>query len=106
MAVVVAGRLPHRFVRQPGRVTIERAPRLLREIRIDRVGDHDEAPGADPDTDLRRDRFTDIAFDFDQLWRALHLTHTLVNAQCFDAAGRHREMAIAPTHMSDCLPPA
>ena len=51
----------------------------------------------------RHDRFTDIAFDFDQLWRALHMTHTLVNAQFFDAAGRHREMAIAPTHMSDCF---
>jgi len=56
MAVVVAGRLPHRFVRQPGRVTIERAPRLLREIRIDRVGDHDEAPGAELDTDLLDER--------------------------------------------------
>jgi len=51
----------------------------------------------------RPDRFAGLAFDFDQLWRTLHLTHTVVNAQFFDATNEHREMAIEPIHMADCF---
>jgi len=51
----------------------------------------------------RRDRFSGLAFDFDVLRRTLHMGHTLVNAQYFDGADQHREMAIAPMYIADCF---